>query len=319
MAALKNKSVLVAGGTGLVGVNLVKKAYSMGANVTGTFFSREPHALREVYTRCDFTKFDECLAATKEKDYVILCAAQSFGAKVMKENPSALILPNLNISIGLLEACRRNGVERVVVISSSTVYQEAYHPIGEDELDLNALPYSLYEGVGGLNRYVEQAARFYARNYNMKIGIVRAANIFGPFDKFDTEKSNVLPGLIMRAVRKEDPFIVWGNGHVVRDFIYVDDFIEAVLQILESYCIGDPVNIGSGEGITVREAVRTILEVCDHPVVPLFDSGKPSAIPYRVLNTNKFRSLFGEGKSTSFKEGIERTVEWYVKKKDKKG
>lgn len=308
---IKEKNILVAGGTGLVGTNLTKKFKNLGANVLSTCFSREPSLLKENYKQFDFTEFKECIEATRNMDYVVICAAQTFGAKMMKENPTASLLPNLKINAGLLEACRTNNVERIILISSSTVYQEANYPISEDQLDLNKPPYNLYFGVGWLNRYIEQLAKFYCKIYNMKIGILRPTNIYGPHDKFDDEESHVIPALIKRALKKEDPYIVWGDGYTIRDFIYVEDFIDDLLDILIKHCICDPINISSGEGISIRDAVKVILDVCGHNVIPQYDETKPTAIPYRMLNTTKFESIFGKKKRTPFREGIAKTVEWY--------
>ncbi|MDD5489581.1 MAG: NAD-dependent epimerase/dehydratase family protein [Candidatus Moranbacteria bacterium] len=308
---IKGKKFLVAGGTGLVGANLTQRLKNLGADVLSSYFSKPPSFLREIYKNFDFTKFEDCLEAVKNRDYVVICAAQSFGAKMMKENPTVSILPNLKINAGLLEACRLNKVGKVVLLSSSTVYPEADYPISEDQLDLNASPYELYFGVGWLNRYIEQLAKFYAKTYGMKIGILRPTNIYGPFDKFDDEKSHVLPALIKRAFKKENPFIVWGDGSAVRDFIFVDDFIDDLLKILENYCVCDPVNVGSGEELSVKAAVGVILDVCGHKAVPRYDETKPTAIPYRMLNLKKFESLFGKQERTPFEEGIKKTVDWY--------
>lgn len=308
---LDGKNILVAGGTGLIGANLTQHLQEVGASVQATYFSRKPSFLPELYERFDFTEFEDCLKATKDMEYVFICAAQTFGAKIMKENPTTLVLPNLRINSGLLEACRLNKVEKVVFISSSTVYQEAFYPIREEELDLNKPTYDLYLGVGWMKRYIEQLCKFYHKVYGMKIGIVRPTNIYGPYDKFDDDKSHVLPALIKRAMKKEDPYVVWGDGYTVRDFIYVDDFVSDLLDVLERYCVCDPLNVSSGTSIRVREAVQIILEACGHAVLAEYDETKPNAIPYRMLNTTKFSSIFGEKKKTSFQDGIEKTVAWY--------
>ncbi len=302
---------MVAGGTGLVGTNLTKKLKDLGADVSSSYFSKPPFLLKEIYKQFDFTKFEDCLSATKGMDYVIICAAQSFGAKTMKENPGLYILPNLKINANLLEACRINKVEKVIFTSSSTVYQETDYPIKENELDLNKPPYEFYFGAGWLNRYIEQLAKFYCKFYEIKIGILRPINIYGPFDKFDDEKSNVIPALIKRALKKENPFAVWGDGSAIRDFIYVDDFIDDLLDVLDKYCVCDPVNVGSGEKLTIKAIVDVILDICGHKIIPQYDKTKPTGIAYRVLNLDKFESLFGKKKRTPFKEGILNTVNWY--------
>jgi GDP-L-fucose synthase len=308
---LKKKNILVAGGSGLVGANLTRVLRDAGVNVLPTYFSRRPSFLEGNYKHFDFTKFDDCINATKGMDYVVMCAAKTSGVKLMKEEPTASLLPNLKINAGLLEACRINNVERIVFISSSTVYQEADYPIAEDQLDLNRPPYDLYFTVGWMNRYVEQLAKFYSKRYDMKIGIVRPASIYGPHDKFNDEYSNVIPALIKRALGKERPFIVWGDGSAVRDFIYIDDFIDDLLDVLDRYCVCEPLNLGSREGITIKAAVEAILDVCGHGIVPQYDKTKPTAIPYRMVSIKKFESIFGKKKRTAFKEGIIKTAEWY--------
>jgi len=308
---MKGKNILIAGGTGLVGANLTKKLSKFDGNILSTYFSKEPAFLKECYRRFDFTKFEDCVEATKDMDYVFICAAQIFGSKVMKENPTASILPNLNVNVGLLDACKKNKVEKVMLISSSTVYQQAFYPIREDQLNLNESPYSTYVSVGWLNRYIEQLACLYHKIYNIKIGIVRATSIYGPYDQFDDEKSHVIPALIKRALKKENPYVVWGTGNGVRDFIYVDDFIEMILDVFDHHCLADPINIGNGESMNVKKVVEIILDIANHRVTPVYDETKPTTIPYRRLDLTKFNSLFGKKKMTFFEHGIQKTIDWY--------
>lgn len=308
---LQGKNILIAGGSGLVGTNLTKNVKDLGANVLSTYLSRRPSFFKENYRQADFTKFEDCIDATRDMDYVVICAAKIFGVKMMKDDPTSDILSNLKINVGLLDACCINKVERVILISSSTVYQEADYPISESQLDLNKPPYELYFGVGWMNRFIEQLAKSYFSKYRIKIGIVRPTNIYGPYDNFDDERAHVIPSLIKRAVDKADPFVVWGNADIVRDFIYVDDFVEDLLDVLDGYCTCDPVNIASAETIDIKTAVKIILEICGHNVTPMYDQTKPTAIPYRLLDTTKFDSIFGKKKRIPLREGIARTVEWY--------
>jgi GDP-L-fucose synthase len=308
---MRGRNVLVAGGTGLIGASLTRRLDALGARVLASCHERPPPFLAERYRRFDFTELADCLEATRGMDDVFLCAAQSFGAQVMHERPESLVLPNLRINAGLLEACRRNAVARVLFISSSTVYQEALHPIREDELDLNCPPYSLYAGVGWVNRYLEQLARFYFARHGLGVAIVRPTNVYGPFDNFDDGRSHVLPALIKRALAREDPFVVWGNGHALRDFLYVDDLVDDLIAALERHSIAEPLNLASGRGVTIREAVSVVLEVCDHAVAPQYDESRPDAIPYRMLDTTRADAILGPRQRTSLRSGIEKTVRWY--------
>ncbi len=308
---MTGRHVLVAGGSGLIGSALALRLDALGARVRTSHHERPPVVLAERSRRFDFTRLDDCLAATDGAQDVFVCAAQTFGAQVMRDHPTRLILPNLEIHANLLEACRLNRVERVVVISSSTVYQEARNPIAEHELDLNLQPFPLYQGVGWMKRYVEQLARFYHDRYGMRIAIVRPSNVYGPRDKFEDDRSHVLPALIKRALRREDPFVVWGTGDAVRDFLYVEDLVDDLLAVLERHCTCTPLNLAAGRPMTIREAVHAILEVCGHRATPIFDPSKPDAIPYRMLDTTAADAALGVRRRTDFRDGIAATVRWY--------
>jgi len=310
---VKGRRVLVAGAAGLAGSALLDRLYGLGAEVRGTFHERAPALLPEHHLRADLTRLDDCLVATARMQDVVICAAQTFGAQIMRDEPTRLVLPNLQIHSNLFEACRINGVERVLVISSSTVYQEAFRPLREDELDLNRQPFALYQGVGWMKRYVEELARFYHDRYGVGVAIVRPSNIYGPRDKFEDDRSHVLPALIKRALARETPFVVWGNGAAVRDFLFVDDFVDDLLAVLslERPFRCDPLNLASGSELAIREAVRTILDVCRHDATPQYDPTKPDAIPYRMLDTTKADAILGRRDRTPFRAGIEQTVRWY--------
>jgi GDP-L-fucose synthase len=309
---LKNKKVLVTGGAGLLGMALTVALVKAGVEVESSFYSRiPPTELAKYFTKYDFNRFDDCLAATSGKDVVIICAVQAAGVQGIQQSPTSTLLPNLAIHAGLFEACSVNGVDRAVWVSSSTVYQEAFHPIREDQLDLNLPVYDLYSGIGWVYRYLEQMANCYYRKRGLKIGVIRTSNIYGPFDRFDDQKSHVIPALIKRALAGETPYTVWGNGFTVRDFIYVDDLVEGVLRVLDGYCIADPINISNGSPVTVRELVDSVLEACDHQAPVLFDATKPTAVPYRVLDNTKCNSLLGAFSRTTLKTGLKSTIEWY--------
>jgi GDP-L-fucose synthase len=240
---LDGNPTLIAGGAGLLGINLTRRLAAMNVTVESSYYHRPPPAeLVQFYQRYDFNDYQDCLRATQGKDRVIICAVQASGVQGMRQSPTATILPNLAIHAGLFEACRQNRVSQVIWISSSTVYQEAFYPIREDQLDLNQQPYPLYQGVGWVYRYLEELARCYTVKADMPIGVIRTTNIYGPYDRFDDQKSHVIPALIKRAVRKENPYVVWGNGNTVRDFVFVEDLVEAVLKVLTIGCPDTPIN-----------------------------------------------------------------------------
>jgi GDP-L-fucose synthase len=309
---LRNKRVLVAGGAGLLGIALTERLVSLGVKVTSSSFFRQPPArLKKYYQRYDFTRFEDCLSATKDQDYVLLGAVVSSGLGGSMITPTVNTLPNLQVHAGLMEACAQNKVEKVVWVSSAMIYQEAYRPIAEDQLDFNVDPHPHYMGIGWLFRYIEKLGKLYQAKTDLKVGILRTSNIYGPYDRFDDLKAHVLPALLKRALKQENPYVVWGNGHHVRDFVYVDDVVEAVLRMFETYCECDPLNFGGGDPITIRKLVSHILEICGHSIDPEYDSSKPTAIPYRAVDNAKATTVLGEIKRTSLRLGLEKTIKWY--------
>ena len=309
---LKGKTTLVTGGSGLLGMSLTKHFISKGLSVNSTYHTRmPPKDMMQYYKQYDFTKYQDCLAATVDKDYVIICAVQASGVAGIRKSPTATILPNLEIHAGLFEACCENGVEKAVWVSSSSVYQEASYPISEDQLDLNLPPYELYQGIGWVYRYIEELAKCYYAKRGLEVGIIRTSNIYGPYDRFDDEKSHVIPALIKRALKRDNPFVVWGDKSTVRDFIFVEDLADGVLKVLKDYCCADPINISNGKPTIIEELVEIILEVCDHHVNAEYDSTKPTAVPYRVLDNTKSDKILGEIKKTDLIKGIQHTVNWY--------
>jgi GDP-L-fucose synthase len=310
--SMNKKKILVAGGAGLLGVNLTRRLSHLNAMVESSYFHRPPpQDLIQHYQQYDFNDYQNCLRATRDKNVVVICAVQATGVQGMLQSPTAAILPNLSIHAGLFESCRQNEVDQVIWVSSSTVYQEAYYPIREDQLDLNQSPYLLYQGVGWVYRYLEELANCYIDQEDMQIGVIRTSNIYGPYDRFDDHKSHVIPALIKRALRKEDPFIVWGHGSTVRDFIFVEDLVTAILKVMQIGCSDRPINFSCGQPVQIEEAVNLILNACEHPVAPVYDASKPKAIPYRVLDNTRFETLYGTFAKTSLEEGIQKTIDWY--------
>jgi GDP-L-fucose synthase len=309
---LKNKRVLVAGGAGLLGIALTERLASLGVEVTSSSFIRKPpKSLEKYYKRYDFTKFEDCISATKDHDYVLLGAVVSSGLGGSIITPTVNTLPNLQVHAGLMEACAQNKVEKVVWVSSAMIYQEAYCPISEGQLDLNVDPHPHYLGIGWLFRYIEQLGKLYQSKTELKVGILRTSNIYGPYDRFDDLKAHVLPALLKRALKKTEPYVVWGNGHHVRDFVYVDDVVEAVLRMFDMYCKCDPLNFGGGEPASIRELVSLMLDECGHSIDPEYDSSKPTAIPYRALDNTKATTILGAIKRTPLREGLKKVIEWY--------
>ena len=161
-----------------------------------------------------------------------------------------------------------------------------------------------------MKRYTEILGQFYQRNNLMNIAIVRPANIYGVQGDFTDESGHVVPALIRRALEKQTPYEVWGNPDVVRDFTHSVDMARACLDTVEHYAVCDPINIASGNLVTIGESVDLILKCADHNVTPEYDESKPVTIQYRALDTSKAKEVIGYEPTISFEDGIQETVDW---------
>ena len=307
----KGKKVLVTGTGGLVGTQVAKLLLEQGATVRGTYRNREvPSWVGDLETmKCNFMNLDDVKKAVDGMDIVFVCSANTSGAGVMAHDPLQHITPNIIMNSTLMEESYRAGVERFFFVSSATTYPPADYPIKEEEV-FSGEPYKTYFGVGWMKRYTEILGQFYQRNNLMKIATVRPANIYGVQGEFSDETGHVLPALIRRALEKQDPYVVWGNPDVVRDFTHSKDMARACLDVTEKYAVCDPINIASGNLVTIGESVDLILKYANHNVEPQYDESKPVTIQYRALDTTKAKEVIGYKPSISFEDGLQETVEW---------
>jgi len=307
----EGKKVLVTGAGGLVGTQVAKLLLEQGAEVRGTYRNREvPSWVGDLETmHCNFMNIEDVKKAVKGMDIVFVCSANTSGAGVMARDPLQHITPNLIMNSTLMEESYRAGVERFFFVSSATTYPPADYPIKEDEV-FDGEPYKTYFGVGWMKRYTEILGQFYHRNNLMKIAMVRPANIYGVQGEFSDETGHVLPALIRRALEKQDPYVVWGNPDVVRDFTHSTDMARACLDVVEKYAVCDPINIASSNLVTIGESVDLILKYANHKVTPQYDETKPVTIQYRALDTTKAKDVIGYKPTISFEDGMQETVDW---------
>ena len=164
----------------------------------------------------------------------------------------------------------------------------------------------------------EYAALAFADEFDLNVGIVRPFNAYGPRDDFFRESNHVIPGLITRLLDGEDPLIVWGSGQQTRTFLYVDDFVQGVLLACAHGKVTGPLNLGSDEEITIGELAKLIVELSGLHVGVCFDPSKPDGQPRRACDPRKARELIGFKAVVSFREGLERTIDWYRLEKEQR-
>jgi GDP-L-fucose synthase len=316
----RNKRVLVTGGAGFIGTNLIKQLVSMGAEVRATLHDKESQfndPSVSYYPYCDLTKPKDCQIVCRDIDYVFLCAANTSGAAVMEKTPLAHLTPNLMMNALMLEAAYAEGVKKVLFISTNTVYPLTNYPVVEEDANFDF--YEKYFIVGWMKRFSEIMCEMYSTKIRkpMETVVVRPANIYGPYDDFEWETSHVLPAMIRRVVERHDPIEVWGDGKDIKDFIYIDDFVDGMLLAMEKISGFDVVNIASGMPYCLRDMLEIILELDGYSDADIrYDSTKPTMIPKRLINADKARRLLGFEASTPIEVGLKKTIEWYRENRD---
>jgi GDP-L-fucose synthase len=312
----KGAKVLIAGGAGFIGANLLKRLLPVGCSIRASLHHR-PAVIREgsiEYTQADLTLMEDCRRVVEGVDYVFMCAANTSGAAVMATTPLAHVTPNVVMNAQMLEAAYQAKVKKFLFISSSAAYPPTGdRPVREEEM-FEGDPYESYYSVGWMKRYVEILCSIYAQKIKNPIPtvVIRPSNIYGPYDKFDFGTSHMTAALIRRVVERHGPLEVWGTGKDVRDLIYVDDFIEGMLLAFEKANGYLAINIAAGQGYSVKHVLQTILEVDGYTDADVrFDPSKPTMIPIRLVDTSLAKQRLGFQVRTPFRAGIRKTIEWY--------
>lgn len=312
----KGSKVLVTGAGGFLGTNMVKRLVEEGSYVRGTLHTRSPQYEHQdlEYVKADLTNMEECRRVVEGMDYVFMCAANTSGAGVMATQPLAHVTPNVVMNAQMLEASYQAKVKKFLFISSSAAYPPSGdRPVSEAYM-FDGDPYEAYFSVGWMKRYAEVLCRIYSEKIKdpMKTVVVRPSNVYGPYDKFDFERSHVTAALIRKVIERHDPLEVWGTGEDVRDLIYVDDFIDAVMLAMNRLDRFDPVNVGYGKGCRVRDVLTTLLDVdkFDNAKV-VVNPTKPSMIPIRLVDVSKAQAVLEFKAMINLRDGLKHTLEWY--------
>ena len=263
----KDKNVLVTGGNGFIGSFVVERLLKDGANVSVASRTQKKfltHVENDIkFVKCDLLNKNDALNACKDQDFVFHLASRVAGIGYNIEHSGTMMTENSIMSLNMLDAARKSSIERYQYISSTCVYpREASIPTPEGEGMLGD-PEPSNLGYGWAKRVGELQAKMHAKEFGMKVSIIRPMNAYGPRDDFDPETSHVIPALIRKIINAKTEVLIWGSGNQTRAFVYVDDVARGMLMTLEKLTIPDPINIGTNEEIKIKDLVSTIVNITE--------------------------------------------------------
>ena len=293
--------VFVAGHKGLVGSAIIR-------SLKDKHYENVYWVGREICDLRDRSQVDHYFEQSKP-EYVFLAAAKVGGIHANNKYPAEFIHDNLMIQTNVIDAAYRNGVKKLVFLGSSCIYPKmATQPITEDALMTGPLEptndaYATAK-IAGI-----RMCRAYRQQYGFNAISLMPTNLYGPNDNFDLLNSHVLPAMIRKFHEATDKVTLWGDGSAMREFLHVDDLAEACYTCMEKYDEPEPINVGTGEDVTIKELAETVSDIVGNKII-WWDTSKPNGTPRKVLNVNKLKSL-GWNPTISLREGIQSTYNWY--------
>ena len=304
---MKDKRITITGGKGFLGRHLIRQMEQLG-------YRRLAIADLPEYNLVDMADVVR-LYEELRPEVVIHLAAKVGGIGFNQENPASLFYENGMMGIQLIHEGYAHAVEKFVALGTICAYPKfTPAPFKEDDL-WNGYPEETNAPYGLAKKMMLVQSQAYRQQYGFNSIFLLPVNLYGPGDNFDPRSSHVIPALIKKcvdAVRNgEDEIAVWGTGKASREFFYVEDAAEAIILATERYNKSDPVNIGTGFEISIRDLVGLIAELTGFTGRVAWDASKPDGQPRRMLDTNKAYEEFGFRAKTGFKEGLQKTIEWY--------
>ncbi len=304
---MKNERITVTGGKGFLGKHLSKKLQDNGYHKIAVADLPE-------YNLVNLGDVQRMYEDTKP-DIVIHLAAKVGGIGFNQENPASLFYDNIMMGVQLIHEGNLRKIDKFVALGTICAYPK-FTPVPFQENDLwNGYPEETNAPYGLAKKMMLVQSQAYRQQYGFNSIFVLPVNLYGPGDNFDPRSSHVIPALIKKCVDaitfEEREIIVWGTGKATREFFYVEDAAEAIILAMEKYNKSDPVNIGAGFEISIRDLVGLIIELTGFQGKVIWDETKPDGQPRRMLDTARAYHEFGFKAQTDFRAGLAKTIEWY--------
>ena len=310
---MKNK-IIIFGGSGFVGVNLSKYLAKKNYNVISTYINKKPKSIKNVrFVKFDLmsNKFDTKIF--KNVETIFVCSANSSGAKIMTNNPASHFEDNLTMNLNLVKNLQFSSIKKIIFFSSSTVYPNIIKSCNEQSI--NYTFFKKYNFIGNGKLMIEKMYELYTSEFKKKIDllIIRPSNIYGPHDKFDKEKSKVIPSIIRKCLESKKTLKVWGDGSDVKDFIYIDDFINLTYKLFKLKKKFLIVNISSSKPVVLRNIIKIIRDICNPKLKIKYTKSKFRMIPVRRVSNSLLKKIIKFKINYSMESGLKKTIEWYKK------
>lgn len=317
MSNYKGRKILVTGGTGLIGRELVKLLVEAGARVRASCRRGPVDPFPGVeYVAGDLMDPRVCASLAQGVQDVFHLASIKGSVGIGRKYAADFFVKPILMNTHMMEESRKAEVERYLFTSSICVYAPA--PVFLEDRAWDAPPHPADAFAGWAKRMGEMQAFAYQEQFGWdKIAIVRPVNIYGPYDNFAPETAQVIPALIARIAAGENPLKVWGDGSAVRDFLFSRDAARGLLLALERYACCSPVNLGSGVGYSVKEIVEAVLAASGKRPQVVWDTSKVSGEKYRVADMARAREKLGFEPDVSLQQGIRETWAWYAANADR--
>lgn len=309
MAFLDDKKILVTGGAGFLGSYVVEELKKKGICEKNIKVPRSKDI--------DLKYWENCKKVVKNINIVIHLAAKVGGIEANRKYPATFFYDNAIMGIQIMETSRIAKIEKFVAIGTICAYPK-YTPVPFKEDNLwNGYPEETNAPYGLAKKMLLVQSQAYRQQYGFNSIFLLPVNLYGPRDNFNLETSHVIPALIKKFVdaveHKKKEVILWGTGEVSREFLYVEDAAEAIILATEKYNKPEPVNIGTGLEIKIRDLAQLVAELAGFKGKIIWDTTKPDGQPRRCLDVSRAEREFGFKARTTLREGLKKTLSWYIK------
>lgn len=308
---LENQRIVVTGGAGFLGQAVCRELQQQGA-----IDIRIPR--QRDYDLTDRAAVER-MYADLQPHIVVHLAAEVGGIGANQTHPGRFFYANLSMGLHLIEAGRQHGVQKFVQIGTVCAYPKFTPVPFHEEALWDGYPEETNAPYGVAKKALLVMLQSYRQEYNFPGIYLLPVNLYGPHDHFNLATSHVIPALIRKCVTAKESgaaeIVVWGTGQASREFLYVEDCARGIVQALRNYESPEPVNLGAGEEISIRELVELIAELCGFTGTIRWDSTRPDGQPRRCLETSRARNAFGWSATTSLRAGLQQTIDWYLRER----